>query len=124
MENPIKGYGYGENIYHQVYNSRVQDYPQWIFKQSIGPHNITLDMWYSAGLLGLIPLWYLLISVVAEVVKGYRANEGVTKDAWLLIGLIMAGNLFVRGAFETVSIENLTMLIGIALALKYKAQQN
>ena len=124
MENPIKGYGYGENIYHQVYNSRVQDYPQWVFKQSIGPHNITLDMWYSAGLLGLIALWYLLISVVAEVVKGYRANEGVTKDAWLLIGLIMAGNLFVRGAFETVSIENLTMLIGIALALKYKAQQN
>ena len=79
---------------------------------------------YSAGLLGLIALWYLLISVVAEVVKGYRANEGVTKEAWLLIGLILVGNLFIRGAFETVSIENLTMLMGIALALKFKPQQN
>lgn len=124
MENPVKGYGYGENIYHQIYNNRIQDYPQWVFKKSIGPHNITLDMWYSAGLLGLIALWYLLISVVAEVVKGYRTNEGVTKDAWLLIGLILVGNLFVRGAFETVSIENLTMLMGIALALKFKPQQN
>lgn len=124
MENPIKGYGFGEDIYHRVYNSRIQDYPQWVFKHSIGPHNLTLDMWYSAGLLGLIGLWYLLISVIAEAVKGYRANEGIAKDAWLLIGLIMVGNLFVRGAFETVSIENLTMLIGIALALKSKSLQN
>ena len=124
MENPIKGYGYGETVFYRVYDGRVQDYPQWIFKKSIGPHNLTLSMWFASGLLGLFGLWYLLLSFVAEIVKGFRTNEGVTKDAWLLIGLIMAGNLFVRGAFETVSIENLTMLLGIALALKARSQQH
>ncbi|HDG1679933.1 TPA: O-antigen ligase RfaL [Kluyvera ascorbata] len=124
LENPIKGYGYGETVFYRVYDGRVQDYPQWIFKKSIGPHNLTLSMWFASGLLGLFGLWYLLLSFVAEIVKGFRANEGVIKDAWLLIGLIMAGNLFVRGAFETVSIENLTMLLGIALALKARSQQH
>lgn len=122
MENPIKGYGYGEDIFYRVYDSRVQDYPQWIFKKSIGPHNLTLSMWYAGGLAGLFGLWYLLISFVVDIVKGYRKSDGVIKNAWLLIGLIMAGNLFVRGAFETVSIENLSMLLGIALALKARRQ--
>ncbi|MDA8488617.1 O-antigen ligase RfaL [Kluyvera sp. Awk 3] len=124
MENPVKGYGYGEDIFYRVYNSRVHDYPQWFFKHSIGPHNLTLSMWYAGGLLGLFAVWYLLISLLTEAVKGYRASQGLVKEAWLLIGLILVGNLFVRGAFETVSIENLTMLLGIALALKARSQQN
>ncbi|BBR56824.1 MULTISPECIES: O-antigen ligase RfaL [Enterobacteriaceae] len=124
MENPIKGYGYGEDIFYRVYNSRVHDYPQWFFKQSIGPHNLTLSMWYAGGLLGLFAVWYLLISLLTEAVKGYRASQGIIKEAWLLIGLILVGNLFVRGAFETVSIENLTMLLGIALTLKARSQQH
>ena len=123
-ENPIKGYGYGETVYYRVYDSRVQDYPQWDFKKSIGPHNLTLSEWFAGGLLGLFALWYLLISVLVEAVKGYKNSKGMVKEAWLLIGLILVGNLFVRGAFETVSIENLTMLMGIALALKFKPQQN
>ena len=81
-------------------------------------------MWYAGGLLGLFAVWYLLISLLTEAVKGYRANQGIIKEAWLLIGLILVGNLFVRGAFETVSIENLTMLLGIALTLKARRQQH
>lgn len=121
-ENPVKGYGYGEEIFYRVYNDRVQDYPQWVFKKSIGPHNLTLAMWSAAGLLGVFALWYLLISHFAESVKGYRASQGIIKEAWLLIGLILIGNLFIRGAFETVSIENLAMLLGITLALKARSQ--
>ena len=76
-ENPIKGYGYGETVYYRVYDSRVQDYPQWDFKKSIGPHNLTLSEWFAGGLLGLFALWYLLISVLVEAVKGYKNSKGI-----------------------------------------------
>lgn len=42
QENPIKGYGYGNDVYDGVYNKRVVDYPTWTFKESIGPHNTIL----------------------------------------------------------------------------------
>ncbi|MDI8083701.1 hypothetical protein MJN69_28025, partial [Salmonella enterica subsp. enterica serovar Kentucky] len=35
QENPIKGYGYGNDVYDGVYNKRVVDYPTWTFKESI-----------------------------------------------------------------------------------------
>lgn len=59
QENPIKGYGYGNDVYDSVYNKRVVDYPTWTFKESIGPHNTILYIWFSAGILGLASLVYL-----------------------------------------------------------------
>ncbi len=38
-------------MYDGVYNKRVVDYPTWTFKESIGPHNTILYIWFSAGIL-------------------------------------------------------------------------
>lgn len=124
MENPIKGYGFGDDIFYRVYNERIKDYPQWIFKKAIGPHNLTLATWYAAGVIGLAALWYLLLSLGRDAVRGYRRSEGITRNAWLTLGLILVGNMVVRGAFETVNISNLGMLLGIALALRAKENQS
>lgn len=122
-ENPIKGYGYGDEIFYRVYNDRVDDYPQWIARVSIGPHNLTLAAWFAGGIFGLAALWYLLISVGKACVSGYKRTDDVVKAAWLTLGLILAGDFFVRGAFETVNISNLGVLLGIALALRAKQKQ-
>ncbi|MDN8705003.1 hypothetical protein Q0N28_14470, partial [Staphylococcus aureus] len=42
LENPVIGYGFGNNAYKTVYNKRVVDYPNWTFRESIGPHNLIL----------------------------------------------------------------------------------
>lgn len=64
QENPIKGYGYGNDVYDGVYNKRVVDYPTWTFKESIGPHNTILYIWFSAGILGLASLAYLYGAII------------------------------------------------------------
>ncbi|MEX6225425.1 hypothetical protein AB6F55_11655 [Providencia hangzhouensis] len=48
----IIGYGFGDKIYHEKYNS-VVTHPEWKFKRSIGPHNIWLYIWFGAGISGL-----------------------------------------------------------------------
>lgn len=36
LENPIKGYGFGNDLYHHVYNERSSSYPDWRFKNLSG----------------------------------------------------------------------------------------
>lgn len=120
LENPIKGYGFGNDLYHHVYNERSPSYPDWRFKQSIGPHNLTLSIWFAGGIIGLASLYYLLASTLVSSIKGYRENNGPAQDAFLILTLILIGDFVVRGAFETVRIENIAVIIGILLALHAK----
>ncbi|WGO83664.1 O-antigen ligase RfaL [Arsenophonus apicola] len=114
-ENPIKGYGYGEQLFYKIYNERVIDYPDWIFKQSMGPHNTVLSIWFAAGIFGLIALLYLFVSIFMYLFKGYSNNTA--KDGFLILMLIFIGDMIVRGLFETVNVSNMAIIIGIALAL-------
>lgn len=120
LENPIKGYGFGNDLYHHVYNERSSSYPDWRFKKSIGPHNLTLSIWFAGGIIGLASLYYLLASTLVSSIKGYRENNGPAQDAFLILTLILIGDFVVRGAFETVRIENIAVIIGILLALHAK----
>ena len=120
LENPIKGYGFGNDLYHHVYNERSPSYPDWRFKKSIGPHNLTLSIWFAGGIIGLASLYYLLASTLVSSIKGYRENNGPAQDAFLILTLILIGDFVVRGAFETVRIENIAVIIGILLALHAK----
>lgn len=54
LENPIIGYGFGDKIYIDKYNSVVPEKPDWVFKKSLGPHNIWLYIWFGVGISGLI----------------------------------------------------------------------
>ncbi|WGL98437.1 O-antigen ligase RfaL [Arsenophonus sp. aPb] len=114
-ENPIIGYGYGEQLFYKIYNERVNDYPDWIFKQSIGPHNTVLSIWFAAGIFGLVAIFYLFISIFIHLFNGYRNNT--VKDGFLILMLIFIGDIIVRGLFETVNVSNMAIIIGIALSL-------
>ncbi|MFS1539652.1 MAG: O-antigen ligase RfaL [Candidatus Phlomobacter fragariae] len=114
-EAPITGYGYGEQLFYKIYNEKVIDYPEWVFKISIGPHNTVLSVWFAAGIFGLIAILYLFVSIFMHLFNGYRNNT--VKDGFLILMLIFIGDMIVRSLFETVNVSNMVIIIGIALAL-------
>ncbi|CDL84058.1 O-antigen ligase RfaL [Xenorhabdus szentirmaii] len=120
MENPIKGYGFGNKVYHQVYNSRVNDYPGWTFRTSIGPHNIFLSLWFSAGVIGLITTLLMTISGLVAGNCIIHQHRGVTRQAGLILLAAFIGIFIVRGAFENAYINELGLLFGLMIALCHK----
>lgn len=125
MQNPLKGHGFGDDIYLRGYASNMDTHPGWFFREPIGPHNITLDIWYSAGIAGVIALWFLLGSLAQTALKGYRnTTSSVVKQAWLTIMILVLGDFVIRGLFETVSLKNAALLIGIALIMKFSAEKS
>lgn len=119
QENPIKGYGYGNDVYDGVYNKRVIDYPTWTFKESIGPHNTILYIWFSAGILGLASLAYLYGAIIRETASStFRKVEISPYNAHLLLFLSFVGFYIVRGNFEQVDIAQTGIITGFLLALR------
>ncbi len=119
QENPIKGYGYGNDVYDGVYNKRVVDYPTWTFKESIGPHNTILYIWFSAGILGLASLAYLYGVIIRETASStFRKAEINPYNAHLLLFLSFVGFYIVRGNFEQVDIDQIGIITGFLLALR------
>ncbi|EBE6738823.1 O-antigen ligase RfaL [Salmonella enterica] len=119
QENPIKGYGYGNDVYDGVYNKRVVDYPTWTFKESIGPHNTILYIWFSAGILGLARLAYLYGAIIRETASStFRKVEISPYNAHLLLFLSFVGFYIVRGNFEQVDIAQTGIITGFLLALR------
>ncbi|EEI6644134.1 O-antigen ligase RfaL, partial [Salmonella enterica] len=117
QENPIKGYGYGNDVYDGVYNKRVVDYPTWTFKESIGPHNTILYIWFSAGILGLASLAYLYGAIIRETASStFRKAEISPYNAHLLLFLSFVGFYIVRGNFEQVDIAQIGIITGFLLA--------
>lgn len=119
QENPIKGYGYGNDVYDGVYNKRIIDYPTWTFKESIGPHNTILYIWFSAGILGLASLAYLYGAIIRETASStFRKVEISPYNAHLLLFLSFVGFYIVRGNFEQVDIAQIGIITGFLLALR------
>ncbi|EIO0622156.1 O-antigen ligase RfaL [Salmonella enterica] len=119
QENPIKGYGYGNDVYDGVYNKRVVDYPTWTFKESIGPHNTILYIWFSAGILGLASLAYLYGAIIRETASStFRKVEISPYNAHPLLFLSFVGFYIVRGNFEQVDIAQTGIITGFLLALR------
>ncbi|EAR2437858.1 O-antigen ligase RfaL [Salmonella enterica] len=119
QENPIKGYGYGNDVYDSVYNKRVVDYPTWTFKESIGPHNTILYIWFSAGILGLASLVYLYGAIIRETASStFRKVEISPYNAHLLLFLSFIGFYIVRGNFEQVDIAQIGIITGFLLVLR------
>ncbi|EIO1807980.1 O-antigen ligase RfaL [Salmonella enterica] len=121
QENPIKGYGYSNEVYDSIYNKRVVDYPTWTFKESIGPHNTILYIWFSAGILGLASLAYLYGAVIRETASStFKKVEISPYNAHLLLFLSFVGFYIIRGNFEQVDIDQIGIITGFLLALRNK----
>lgn len=117
LDKPFKGYGYGKELYLDVYAKNIDTHPQWFFQKPIGPHNLSLSMWFSGGIFGLISLWLLLLALVQKSVSQYIKNTGVTQIGWLTIFLIVLGDFLVRGMFETINLKHFSIVIGIAISM-------
>ncbi|PHM39595.1 O-antigen ligase [Xenorhabdus mauleonii] len=120
-ENPIKGYGFGNKIYHQIYNSRVADYPDWTFRTSIGPHNVFLSLWFSAGIFGLITTLLMTFSALFTGRAIIRQHSAIIQQAGLILLTAFIGLFIVRGAFENAYINEIGILFGLMIALSKKA---
>lgn len=121
MENPLKGYGYGDDIYHAIYNKRVVDFPSWKFRQSIGPHNVVLSIWFAAGLAGLLALLYLYGSIIKETANATFKTVVVTPyNGQLLLFLTLVSFYIIRGNFEEVDLKPIGLIVGLLLAMRNK----
>ncbi|MDE9481692.1 O-antigen ligase RfaL [Xenorhabdus bovienii] len=123
MENPVKGYGFGNKVYHQVYNSRVADYPDWTFRTSIGPHNVFLSLWFAGGLFGLITTLLMTLSALFKGSQIIRQHSGIIRQAGLILLTAFIGLFIVRGAFENAYINEIGILLGLMIAL-YKQKDD
>ncbi|CDL84407.1 O-antigen ligase RfaL [Xenorhabdus cabanillasii] len=122
MENPVKGYGFGNKVYHQVYNSRVADYPDWTYRTSIGPHNVFLSLWFAGGILGLITTLLMTFSAIFTGSQIIRQNSGIIRQAGIIILTAFIGIFVVRGMFENAYVNEIGILLGLMIAL-YSAQK-
>lgn len=124
FEQPIKGYGYGNQLYHNVYNERVKDHPNWIFKKSIGPHNVFLAFWFAGGILGLTSILYFCSSIIAQGIQLIRKNSGIIRQAALVLLMSFLGVYVLRGLFENAYINQVGILVGLMLALRHALLNN
>lgn len=124
LEQPIKGHGYSNLLYHKIYYKRVNDYPNWIFKDSIGPHNIFLAFWFAGGILGLIGILYFCSSIIAQGIQLIRKNQGIIRQASLVLLMSFLGVYVLRGLFENAYINQVGILVGLMLALRHALLNN
>lgn len=124
FEQPIKGYGYGNQLYHNIYNKQVEKHPEWTFKKSIGPHNIFLAFWFAGGILGLFGILYFCSSIIAQGIQLIRKNQGIIRQASLVLLMSFLGVYVLRGLFENAYINQVGILVGLMLALRHALRNN
>ncbi|WP_337239525.1 O-antigen ligase RfaL [Proteus faecis] len=124
FEQPIKGYGYGNQLYHNIYNERAKEYPEWTFKKSIGPHNVFLAFWFAGGILGLLGILYFCSSIIAQGIQLIRKNSGIIRQAALVLLMSFLGVYVLRGLFENAYINQVGILVGLMLALRHALLNN
>nr|WP_245759082.1 O-antigen ligase RfaL [Xenorhabdus koppenhoeferi] len=117
LDNPIKGHGAGNKIYDQIYNDNVQNYPDWTFKTSIGPHNIFLTVWFAAGIFGLIAFLFLIFSYLKQSIQEWITTNNGNNQAALILFISFIGYFIVRGNFESIHLNILGIYIGLLAAL-------
>lgn len=119
MENPLIGYGPGDKVFHEKYNSVVEQHPNWTYRSSIGPHNIWLLIWFGAGILGLVSFSLLVFSAGYTSCKSVFTNREnqMIYFAYLALFISLISFYLVRGMFEQVDLKPLGLILGLLIAM-------
>ncbi len=122
LQNPLKGYGFGNSVFHRIYNEQVKYHPDWIYKQSLGPHNVFLAIWFAAGIVGLLALIILTLSTINYAYRAFMTSRSntITAQAVLLLMVSFIGWVIVRGTFENVYLNVLGIHLGLLMALGFR----
>ncbi|WP_312745784.1 O-antigen ligase RfaL [Cedecea neteri] len=121
MENPVLGYGFGNAAYKDVYNKRVVDYPNWIYRESIGPHNLALFIWFGTGLLGFAGLLLTYAAITKEcIANAFEKSQSFPINAHMIILLSFFGYFIIRGNVEQIQLDLLGILVGLLIAMHKK----
>ena len=118
-ERPLLGFGYGGQRFHDEYNRRADEHPWWFFRSSKGPHSTYLQVLFSAGLVGLVPLIFWFASLFGTFWNFARAqpvDPGTQALCYAGIGAFAAYYLG-RGFVEFVRWAPLGMIGAIAIGL-------
>jgi O-antigen ligase len=118
LERPWLGWGYGQSIFHAAYNAQVDANPTWHFRQSLGPHNVFLAVWFAGGVPLIASLVAALGCFVAIVLRVMRGGDACTpwRDPVVAALCSIIGYMIVRGTFETVGYRVAGLAFGVALA--------
>ncbi len=119
MQNPWRGYGYGDEVYNRTYNALAANRPGWLVLESRGAHNIILTHWVAAGVFGLGAILALYAGFLAGTWRLIRANQRCPVVLDLLHACIAAfiSIYLVRGQFETERWNVFGILVSIILWL-------
>lgn len=119
MDKPLIGYGAGDKIFHEKYNSVAKKHPSWTYKTSIGPHNIWLLVWFGAGIFGLVSFTLLTLSIGYTSYQGIRHSVGnpLIYFSFLALFLSLVSFYVVRGMFEQVDLKPLGLILGLLIAM-------
>ncbi|SER05086.1 O-antigen ligase [Rosenbergiella nectarea] len=100
MQHPVKGSGIGDKVYLKAYANNLPQYPQWFFREPVGPHNFFLSSWFAGGVLGLLVSVSVVLVVLVTAFKGYRRSENMIRYCYSSVFLMMFADFFVRGWVE------------------------
>lgn len=118
-EGPWHGYGYGDGIYIQAYNSMLPSYPLWIVRDPIGAHNSVLTHWIAAGVPGLLAVALMYIGFMIGVRRQLSrlSNYAVVKSLVHASIAAMLALYWVRAQVETVRWDAFGILLGLCVWL-------
>ncbi len=118
LESPWLGYGYGKEIFHQVYANRVAAYPDWFFNVSLGPHSKYLDSACAAGIFACFSLIGLYLVALRDGIRLaaqlYEPKARALAQAALL-GLVSV--MMVHGFVESLRWQPMGVFLGILWGL-------
>jgi O-antigen ligase len=130
-QSPWLGHGYSHLVFRHHYDLQVDLHPNWtpMWSETLGrlpsdPHNITMEIFFAAGLPAVLLYFALALLVVRALAPAvWRGRGSLQRDPWLLLALAVltafVGNYLVFYQFDAPSWRTLPVAIAIVAACRH-----
>jgi len=117
LEHPLRGAGFGKDIYFTQFTESVAAHPHWLIFQekAPSPHNFYLHLWFSLGGIGLMVCLAMFVHFIRAFLAGH-AVPGKGQVVFIAFLASFTAHYLVRGMLETLTWAPLSMLAGVAIA--------